>query len=63
MKFLVPKKYCLNIIINDSVKSQKELLEGKLLFIMKGYMVKTTKHITCYSYFSSNFGSQKNRVQ
>lgn len=33
VKFLVPKKYRLNIIINDSVKFQKELLEGKLLFI------------------------------
>lgn len=63
MKFLVPKKYRLNIIINDSVKFQKELLEGKLLFIMEGYMVKTRKHIICYSYFSPNFGSQENRVQ
>lgn len=35
VKFLVPKKYCLNIIINDSVKFQKELLKGKLLFIYR----------------------------
>lgn len=35
VKCLVPKKYCLNIIINDSVKFQKELLKGKLLFIYR----------------------------
>lgn len=30
VKFLVPKKYRLDIIINDSVKLQKELRKGKL---------------------------------
>lgn len=32
VKFMVPKKYHLNII-NDSVEFQKELLKSKLLFI------------------------------
>lgn len=33
VKVLVPKKYRLDIIINDSVKFQKEFLEGKLFFM------------------------------
>lgn len=32
VKFLVPKKYRSNIIINDSVKFQKEFLEVELFF-------------------------------
>lgn len=36
MKFLVPKKYCLNII-SDSVKFQKELLKDKLFIVLSGY--------------------------
>lgn len=30
VKFLVPKKYRLDIIIDDSVKFPKELMKGKL---------------------------------
>lgn len=46
VKCLVPKKYRLNIIINDSVKFQKEFLKGNYYSLIEYYMAKTRKHIT-----------------